>query len=68
MEQEMTPSPGENERLSVSVTEAARILGISRTLAYQLVASGEIPSHQFMGRIVVPLELLRALLRDDAAD
>jgi excisionase family DNA binding protein len=30
--------------LDMSVAEAARILGISRTLAYDLVASGALPS------------------------
>jgi len=48
------------ERLVVSVTEAAEMLGISRSLAYELAARGELPSRRFGGRIVV---LLRPLLR-----
>ena len=37
----------------VSVTEAARMLGISRTLAYQLVARDELPSVRFGSRVYV---------------
>jgi excisionase family DNA binding protein len=40
--------------LDMSVAEAARILGISRTLAYDLVASGELPSFRMGGRMRVP--------------
>ena len=57
--------PG-TERLSVSVSEAARMLGISRSLAYRLVQTGEIPSRRFMGRIVIPIADLRALVGDRA--
>jgi excisionase family DNA binding protein len=52
------------ERLAVSVTEAAQMLGISRTLAYRLVRTGELPSRRFQGRIIVPLVDLRALVDD----
>ena len=48
-------------RLVLSVAEAAELLGISRTLAYELVARGELPARRFGGRIVVlwrPLERL----------
>jgi excisionase family DNA binding protein len=38
----------------MSVAEAARLLGISRTLAYDLVASGQLPSFRMGGRIRVP--------------
>jgi excisionase family DNA binding protein len=40
--------------LDMSVAEAARILGISRTLAYDLVASGQLPSFRMGGRLRVP--------------
>jgi excisionase family DNA binding protein len=51
-----------SERLALSVTEAAEMLGISRTLAYDLVARGELPAHRLGGRIVVLLRPLQRLL------
>jgi excisionase family DNA binding protein len=44
-----------DERLVVSVPEAARLLGISRTHAYELIARGELPSIRLGRRILVPL-------------
>jgi excisionase family DNA binding protein len=52
-------------RLVLSVTEAADMLGISRGLAYELVARGELPSLRLGRRIVVPRRALETLL--DAA-
>jgi excisionase family DNA binding protein len=46
----------------LSVTEAAEVLGISRSLAYDLVARGELPARRFGGRIVVLLRPLQRLL------
>ena len=46
----------------LTVTEAAGLLGISRALAYQLVARGEIPAVHLGRRIVVPRQALDALL------
>jgi len=59
-----------NRRLTLSVTEAAEVLGISRALAYELVARGELPSLQFGRRLVVPwraIERLLASCEDSAA-
>jgi excisionase family DNA binding protein len=42
-----------SERLVLSVAEAAELLGISRTLAYDLVARNELPALRLGGRIVV---------------
>jgi excisionase family DNA binding protein len=50
-----------SERLVLSVPEAARMLSISRRLAYDLVARGELPALRLGGRIVIlrrPLERL----------
>ena len=33
-----------DQRLTLTVEEAARLLGISRALAYELVRDGDIPS------------------------
>ena len=55
-------------RLVLSVTEAAGLLGISRGLAYELVARGELPSLRLGRRIVVPRRALEALLEPEVAD
>ena len=50
------------DRLVLSVTEAAALLGISRDLAYELAARGELPSIRLGRRLVVPkLALLEML-------
>jgi len=51
-----------NRRLTLSVTEAAELLGISRALAYELVARGELPSLQLGRRLVVPWRAIERLL------
>jgi excisionase family DNA binding protein len=48
------------------VEEAAAVLGISRALAYELVARGELPCLRLGRRIVVPRRALLALV--EAAD
>ena len=55
-------------RLVLSVTEAAGMLGISRGLAYELVARGELPSLRLGRRIVVPRRALEALLEVGIAE
>jgi excisionase family DNA binding protein len=55
-------------RLVLSVTEAAGLLGISRGLAYELVARGELPSLRLGRRIVVPRRALEVLLEARVAD
>ncbi|MGH9027285.1 MAG: helix-turn-helix domain-containing protein [Acidimicrobiia bacterium] len=51
-----------NERLTFTVPEAAKILGISRALAYELVGRGDIPIVRLGRRVVVPRRALDALL------
>ena len=56
----MTATTG--ERLLLTVEEAARRLGIGRSLAWRLVRSGELPSVR-LGRLVrVPERTLQAWL------
>jgi excisionase family DNA binding protein len=50
------------EDATVSVEEAARYLGISRRVAYEAVARGEIPSIRIGRKIIVPRRQLLALL------
>ena len=49
-------------RLTLTVEQAAALLGISRGLAYELVARGELPSLRLGRRIVVPRKALDELL------
>ena len=51
-----------DQRLTVTVTEAAELLGISRGMAYECVRTGEIPSGRLRGRILVPRQRLDELL------
>jgi excisionase family DNA binding protein len=52
------------EKFALSVEEAGALLGISRDLAYDLVARRELPSVRLGRRIVVPRRALEeALLR-----
>ena len=50
------------DRLTLSVEEAANILGISRAFAYQLVAKKELPAVRLGRRIVVPRRAVEALV------
>lgn len=53
--------------LFVSVPEAARILGISKTHAYTMVRQGEIPVKRFGCRQVVPVVALERMAEEAAA-
>jgi len=48
--------------LVLTVEEASRLLGISRGLAYELIARGELPHLRLGRRIVIPRTALEALL------
>jgi excisionase family DNA binding protein len=52
----------EQERLAFSITEAAALLGVGRTLAYQMAKSGELPTVRLGRRVVVPRAQLKELL------
>ena len=53
------------ERLTYSVPEAARVLGLSRMAAYQAVSEGTIPAIRIGRRILVPRRALERLLEPD---
>jgi len=54
------------DRATVTVDEAAEILGIGRALAYEGVRSGKIPSIRISARrIVIPRVALEKLLAGD---
>ena len=52
------------ERLTLTVDEAGRLLGISRALAYELVARGELPSLRLGRRIVIPRRALERMVEE----
>lgn len=54
------------ERRTVSVEDAAQILGIGRTTAYKMVRRGEIPALRFGTRVVISREVLDRLLAGEA--
>lgn len=57
-------------RATVTVQEAAMVLGVSRSSAYELVRSGAIPSLRLGHRLVVPRRALMQMVdgpADDAA-
>ena len=52
-------------RLTMTVSEAARLLGISRAFAYEAVARDEIPHIRIGHRILIPTVKLYAMLGVD---
>jgi len=53
------------ERQTVTVEEAARILGIGRASAFEAIHRGEIPHLRIGRRILIPLVALQRLLEGD---
>jgi excisionase family DNA binding protein len=54
----------EEKRLTITVEQAGRILGISRGLAYQMAREGRIPTIRFGKRLVVPKWAIERLLQE----
>ena len=52
------------ERLTLTVAETAKLLGIGRNLAYDKVKTGEIPVIKLGRRLLVPKKALEALLTE----
>ena len=50
------------ERLTVTVEEAAKILGIGRNSTYQAVARGDIPAIRVGRRLLIPRVQIERLL------
>ena len=53
---------GNQERLCLSVPEAAKLLGISRGLAYELAGSGQLPVVRLGRRLLMPRAALENML------
>ena len=56
-----------NERQTLTIEEAAAVLGIGRNSAYQAVASGQLPVIRIGRRLLVPRPALERLLADAQA-
>ena len=54
----------ESEKLTISIKDCAKLLGIGRTAAYQAVQSGQIPSLKIGRRRLVPKSALERLLAE----
>jgi len=52
----------DGERLTLTVKETQIILGLSRSLVYQAIETGEIPSVRVGRRILIPKAALYRLL------
>jgi len=55
------------ERLTITVGEAAKELGISRALAYEMARTGKLPTLRFGRRFVVPRKAIDQLLENPDA-
>ena len=55
-----------DSRLVVTIAEAAKLLGISRSFAYELVKRGELPVVRLGRRQLVPKESLSRLMESAA--
>ena len=52
---------------TMSVTQVAHVLGISRTSAYEGVRTGDLPALKIGGRIVIPTHVVDELLEQSGA-
>jgi excisionase family DNA binding protein len=52
-------------RRTLTIEEAARVLGIGRQTAYDAAATGELPTVRIRGRLLVSKARLAALLGED---
>lgn len=55
------------ERLTLTVEEAAQLLGISRGLAYEMARCGKLPVVRFGRRLLVPRRALERMLDQPGA-
>lgn len=53
-----------DDKLTLSVEEAAKVLGIGRNLCYDRVKTGEIPAIKIGKRLLVPRRALEKLLAE----
>lgn len=63
----VTTTTPTDERRTLTVDEAARELGIGRTLAFQMARTGELPVIRLGRRVLVPRAALERMLADPQA-
>ena len=51
------------ERLTITVDEAAELLGISRSLAYDMARAGKLPALRFGKRFVISKKAIENLMQ-----
>jgi excisionase family DNA binding protein len=59
---------GKQEKLTLTVTEASKLLGLSRASAYEAVRMGQIPSIRMGSRILIPKIALVEMLKEASND
>ncbi|MHB8378740.1 MAG: excisionase family DNA-binding protein [Acidimicrobiales bacterium] len=55
-------------RALISVSEAARVIGVSRSYAYELVASGLLTSVRLGRRVLIPISAIDDLIAQSRVD
>lgn len=61
MKREQSPARVDN-RLCITVPEAAAMLGVSRNFGYELVKQGQLPVIRFGKRLLIPRAALERML------
>ena len=54
----------DKQKLTITVDECAKLLGLSRGLCFQMVHAGKIPHLRFNKRIVIPKWAIEHLLQE----
>ncbi len=52
----------QNQKLTLTVDEATKLLGIGRSKAYEMINTGEIPSVKFGRKILIPRNRLIGMI------
>jgi excisionase family DNA binding protein len=55
------------ERLAYRVSEAAEVVGVSRSKMYELIAAGIVPAVRIGGSVRVPVEALKKWIAEQTA-
>ena len=63
----MTTKGGNQEGLTLTIAETAKLLGIGRNAAYEAARRGELPTWVIGRRILVPLAALKRKLAEAGA-
>lgn len=56
------------DKQTLTVPEAAKVLGIGRAAAYEAARTGQIPTIKIGKRILVPMAALEQLLKEPVLD